>query len=76
MYKIMLTVRNRLSVTKKAIHALKYHSKIPHQIYIYDNLTNYKLDEHFYDKYIINVAKNTIILLHFIMKEESLRDIN
>jgi len=47
MYKIMLTVRNRLAITKKCIHALKHHSDIPHQIYIYDNLTNYKLDEHF-----------------------------
>lgn len=47
MYKIMLTVRNRLGITHKCIEALKRHSKIPHQIYIYDNLTNYRLDEHF-----------------------------
>ena len=47
MYKIMLTVRNRLGITKKCIRALKLHSKLPHQIYIYDNLTNHNLDEHF-----------------------------
>jgi len=47
MYKIMITVRNRLAITKKCLEALRLHSKIPHQIYLYDNLTNHKLDEHF-----------------------------
>ena len=47
MYKIMITVRNRLAMTKKCLRAIEYHSKLPHQIYIYDNLTNYKLKEHF-----------------------------
>lgn len=47
MYKIFFTVRNRLSITIKAITALKKHSTIPHQIYVYDNLTNYKTPEHF-----------------------------
>jgi len=66
MYKIMLTVRNRLAITKKCIEALKRHSKIPNQIYIYDNLTNYKLEEHFsyYNKllskgYVAQVTFNT-----------------
>jgi len=47
MYKIMITVRNRLAITKKCIRALKLHSKHPHQIYIYDNQTNYNLNDHF-----------------------------
>lgn len=47
MIKIAVTVRNRLAVTKKCLEALKRHSEIPHQIYIYDNLTNYKVQEHF-----------------------------
>ena len=47
MIKIAITVRNRLSVTKKCIQSLQKHSDLPHQIYIYDNLTNYKLDDHF-----------------------------
>jgi len=47
MIKIFLTVRNRLAITKKCIHALKEHSKIKHKIYVYNNQTNYKLDEHF-----------------------------
>ena len=47
MIKIAITVRNRLGVTRKCIGALKQHSTIPHQIYIYDNLTDYKLKEHF-----------------------------
>jgi len=47
MIKICLTVRNRLALTKKCLLSLKKHSVVPHQIYVYDNLTNYKLDEHF-----------------------------
>lgn len=47
MIKIFLTVRNRLAITKKCIHALKQHSKIPHSIYVYNNATNYMLENHF-----------------------------
>lgn len=47
MIKIFLTVRNRLAITKKCIHALKEHSRIKHSIYVYNNQTNYLLDEHF-----------------------------
>ncbi len=54
MYKIMLTVRNRLAITKKCIEALEKHSELPYQLYVYDNLTNYRTKEHylyFYEKY-------------------------
>lgn len=47
MIKIFLTVRNRLAITKKCIHALKTHSKIPHSIYVYDNASNYLVENHF-----------------------------
>jgi len=47
MIKIFLTVRNRLAITKKCIHALKAHSSLPHQIYVYNNQTNYLIKEHF-----------------------------
>ena len=47
MIKIFLTVRNRLEITKKCIHALKIHSKIPHSIYVYDNASNYLVENHF-----------------------------
>lgn len=47
MIKIFMSVRNRLAITKKAIHALKTYSTIPHQIYVYNNITNYLLKEHF-----------------------------
>lgn len=47
MVKILLTVRNRLAMTEKCIEALKRHSSIPHQIYVYDNSTTYLLEEHF-----------------------------
>ena len=47
MYKIMVTVRNRLAITKKCLRALFLHSKHKHQIYIYDNQTDYRLDDHF-----------------------------
>jgi len=47
MIKIFLTVRNRLAITKKCIEAIKRHSKYPYQLYVYNNQTNYKLDEHY-----------------------------
>lgn len=47
MIKIFLTVRNRLAITKKCIHALKQHSRIPHTIYVYDNASNYLVENHF-----------------------------
>lgn len=47
MIKIMLTVRNRLAITKKCIEALEKHSTLPYNLYVYDNLTNYKEKEHF-----------------------------
>ena len=47
MIKIFMSVRNRLAITKKAIEALILHSTIPHQIYVYDNATNYRLKDHF-----------------------------
>lgn len=47
MIKICITCRNRLSITKKCLEAIKRHSIIPHHIYIYDNNTTHLLDEHF-----------------------------
>lgn len=47
MIKIFLTVRNRLAITCKCITALKKFSQIEHKIYVYDNSTNYKEEEHF-----------------------------
>ncbi len=47
MIKIFLTVRNRLSITAKCIAALKKHSVLAHQIYIYENLSSYREEEHF-----------------------------
>ena len=42
-----MSVCNRLSVTKHSIEAIKRHSTLPHQLYVYDNHTNHKIDEHF-----------------------------
>ncbi len=47
MIKIFITVRNRLAITKKCITAIQKHSTIPYQLYVYDNQTNYKSEEHF-----------------------------
>lgn len=47
MVKIFISVRNRLAMTKKCIQALKKHSKLKHHIYVYNNASNYRLDEHF-----------------------------
>jgi hypothetical protein len=60
MYKIFISCRNRLAITTKCITAIRRFSKIQHQIYIYDNLTNNKIQEHFmyfsllYEKKIIS----------------------
>lgn len=47
MFKVMLTVRNRLAITKKCISALYKHSITPFQLFVYDNQTSFKTDEHF-----------------------------
>ncbi len=47
MYKIAICVRNRLGITKKCISAIQCHSKLPNQIYIFDNMTNYRTKDHF-----------------------------
>ncbi len=47
MIKIFISVRNRLAMTKKCIEAIKRHSKISHQIYVYNNASDYRLKEHF-----------------------------
>lgn len=47
MYKIFLSVRNRLAITTKCITSIRKFSELPHQIYIFDNCTNYKIQEHF-----------------------------
>lgn len=70
MIKIFITVRNRLAITKKCIEALKRHSTLPHQIYVYNNQTNYLLKEHFdyfYDLY----SKKQISNLSFTSDESN-----
>lgn len=47
MIKIFMTVRNRLAITKKAIQAIRKHSRLEYQLYVYDNQTNYRVNEHF-----------------------------
>ena len=47
MVKIFLTVRNRLAITKKCIRAIQKHSTMPYQLYVYNNQTNHRLEDHF-----------------------------
>jgi len=48
MFKICICVRNRLGITKKCIEAITKHTNSKkYEIYIYDNLTNYRLNDHF-----------------------------
>jgi hypothetical protein len=47
MYKIFMTVRNRLASTTKSISSIQKHSLLPHQLYVADNLTSYQVNEHF-----------------------------
>ena len=46
MIKIAMTVRNRLSVTEKAIEALYKHTAGDFQLYIYNNQTNHRVQDH------------------------------
>ncbi len=59
MYKIMITCRNRLAITQKCIESIVKHSKEEFHIYIYDNLTSYRIDEHF--SYFNELYKSGII---------------
>jgi len=59
MIKIAMCVRNRLSVTKKAIKALYEHTDLEFQLYIYDNLTNCHTKEHF--EYFWNLYEKNLI---------------
>jgi hypothetical protein len=47
MIKIFVTVRNRLAITKKCIEAIDRHTSMKHNVYVYNNATNYLLDQHF-----------------------------
>jgi len=47
MIKIFLTVRNRFGITVKCLEAIKRHTTKPYQIYVYNNQTNYMIEEHF-----------------------------
>lgn len=47
MIKIFLTVRNRLGITVKCLEAIRRHTTVPYQIYVYNNQTNYLIGEHF-----------------------------
>ena len=55
----MVTVRNRLAITKKCMIALEKHSKLDPQIYVYENLTDYRTVEHF--EYFCKLYMNGII---------------
>lgn len=46
MIKIFLSVRNRLAITKKCIEALERHTEMPYHLYVYNNQTNYKIEDH------------------------------
>lgn len=47
MIKIYVSVRNRLAISAKVLTAIKKHSTLPHQVYVYDNQTTYRTTEHF-----------------------------
>ncbi len=59
MIKIFLSVRNRLEITKKCIQALYKNSHYKFHLYVYNNLTDYKTDEHF--MYFYNLYEKDLI---------------
>lgn len=72
MFKIAICVRNRLGITKKCIEAIKKHTKLKHEIYIFDNLTNYRLNDHFL--YFNNLFKKGIIQQYTVNSQQSTFD--
>ena len=69
MIKIFISVRNRLAITKKCIEALERHSTIPHDIYVFDNSTNYKVREHF--EYAYNLYKHGLVVQYVFNTDKS-----
>jgi len=66
MFKVFMSIRNRLAITKKCVQALYKHSSTPFQLFCYDNLTHYQIEDHFkyfrklYEKgFIAQVTFNT-----------------
>jgi len=59
MIKIFLSVRNRFAITQKCLESIKEHTKSPYQIYIYNNQTNYLLEDHF--KYMLKLYSKGLI---------------
>lgn len=59
MIKIFLTVRNRFGITVKCLEAIKRHTTVPYQLYVYNNQTNYMIEDHF--KYFCKLYMNGLI---------------
>ena len=59
MIKIFLTVRNRFGITVKCLESIRRHTVNPYQIYLYNNQTNYKIEEHF--KYLCKLYSKGLI---------------
>jgi|GEM_PF-2626772 len=59
MIKVFVTVRNRLAITEKCLKALRLHTKTPFQLYVFNNQTNYLIDEHF--KYFMQLYRKGFI---------------
>lgn len=67
---VMITVRNRLALTKKCIQTLYKSTRRPIHLFVYDNCTSYKIKEHFdyfselyetgvLQKYVVNTFEST-----------------
>lgn len=59
MFKVFLTIRNRLEMTKKTIESLYNHSHYKFQLHVYNNLSDYKIEEHF--AYLCGLYKEGLI---------------
>jgi len=69
MIKIMVTIRNRFEISKKCIEALLRHTNGPRQIYVYDNLTSYRIKDHW--DYFQNLYENNKITQYTCNTKES-----
>ena len=67
---VFLTVRNRLEITKKCVEALYKYTSRPVHLFVFDNLTQTRVDDHFnyfcdlykqgkIKKYVVNTTEST-----------------
>lgn len=72
MIKILVTVRNRLAITKKCIESIKLNTTSSFQLFVYDNLSSYRFRQHI--DYYVRMFQQGIITKFVINSKQSTFD--